>query len=176
MSKLKLSKTVGGLKTPPTRRAKFETIWIDLIHASPANQVFRKRVAQYKDIKSVEELITDRTNDRDADDKIRMDLIEIVFNCWVYAWGGWDENGEATDLFDDGGDPVECTLDNFAQVVREIDGGEDLFFALLKICQQKAWFMAQQSEEEKNFLRPSPQPSTEGTSRRTRKGRKREAA
>lgn len=181
MGKLKLSKTVGGLNVPPTKRARFETMWIDLIYSSPANPLFRARTVKYKDVESIDDLISNKTQERDKDGLIRKDLIEIVFDCWVADWGGWsepDENGDrkSVPLLDDTGNEVELTLENFEAVIREVEGGEYLFVELIRICQTAAWFKIAQTGEEKNFLRGSPEPSTKASSPRTRKGRRRGAA
>lgn len=174
MAKPSLKRTVGGLHVPPTRRAKFETLWLDLLYPSPANPIFRAKTAKYKGIDSVDQLIADRSNDRDENGKIRNDLIEIIFDCCVHEWGTWSEAGEATPLYDDdSGEVVDCTLENFTYVVRECEGGEELLFEIIGRFQQAAWFKIQQAAEEKNFLRPSRRVSAPATSSSTPRGRKR---
>lgn len=169
---MKLSKTVGGLFVPPTKRVKFNSLWVDLIHSSPANQTFRERTSRYKDVENIEALLTNRDNYREEDGSITEQLLNIVFDCWIHDWGGWDENGKACPLYDDEGEEVPCTIENFTEVVNEHEGGEHLFYEIMNIAQKDAWFRAAQSEEEKNFLRPSQRPSSKATNPPTRKGRK----
>ena len=176
MGKLKLGNTVGGLKTSPTRRAKFDTMWLDLMNPSPSSQVFRERAKKYKGATTPQDLISNMENERDKDDKIRKDLIELIYDLCVYDWGGWDEDGKACPLFDEDGNEVECNLENFTEVIREVEGGEDLMYALMQIFQNTAWFKIKQSEEEKNFLSVSAPSSAAAPSRRTRKSRARQAA
>lgn len=168
-----LGSTVGGLVIPPTKRRKLETMWVDLIHMSPTNPLFRARAEKYDGKNPFEAIMAARDNVRDDDDRIKVDLIETVFNVCVKDWGGWGEKGEAEPLKDGKtGKVVPCTLENFTVVVREVEGGENLFFDLLNTINNHAWFKIKQSEEEKNFLRPSPAPSTAATKRPTRRGRK----
>lgn len=183
MAKLKLNNTVGGVKLPPTKRLKLgDSLWVDLIHANPANQLFRERMVKYKGVKSIEDLLKDNTEERDENDKIRADLVEILFDLCVHDWGSWEKHDDptkprkATKLYDDDGNGVPCTLTNFTQVVTEVDGGEEVFFGIMRVFRNQAWFNIKQTEEEKNFLRPSPPQSTRATSRPIRKGRKRAAA
>lgn len=174
---LKLKNTVGGVAMPPTKRLKIgSTIWIDIIHANPANQLFRARMAEYKGVSSIDEVLGDRSKDRDDRDKIRSDLAELIFNCCIQDWGGWDKDGKACALFDDNGDPVECTQENFVEIVRDVEGGEQVFYEVHRVFKNQAWFKVKQSDQEKNFLSPSRQQSTKEAVQRTRKGRKRAAA
>lgn len=167
---LKLSKTVGGLAQPPTKRAKIgSSIWFDLINPNPANALFRARTRKFRGSDSATDLLNGVAEERDSQDRLRDDLLEIVYECFVADWGTWDEDGNATALRDDDGEMVPCTLDNFKAMVQEVEGGEYLFTALIAIVRNSVWFKVKQTAEEKNSLRPSPRPSTAPTARRTRK-------
>ncbi len=155
-----LSSTVGALYMPATKRKKFPTMWVDLIHAHPANQLFRTRAKKFKNPEGVQAFVQQIGESLDDEDKLKEDLVEMMFTCFMHDWGSWvlDENDRSTaaPLYFEDGQVCHCTLENAITVFREVEGGVHLFFALYDCIRNQAFFQMKQSEEEKNFLLPLP--------------------
>lgn len=171
-----LSNAVGGLYLPPTKRKKFETIWVDMIHPHPANQLFRKRALEFKDPSSVQAFVTQIGDATDDEGKLKDEIVKMMFDCFIHDWGGWETNEDgrkyAVPLYFDNGDECICTFENAKTIFREVDGGAHLFFALYDTIRNTAFFQVKQTEEEKNFLRLLPAPPSSETGKSTQSARK----
>lgn len=171
---LSLKSAVGALRMPDTDRLELGSLWVDLIIPNQGNQLFRARLLQIKekgfDITDMDTFNQDEILDPDG--KISLKILDLVHTCFVADWGGYGPDGKDCPMFDDDGDVVECSLENFTEVVRENEGGDALFFAvqghIAGISQQKI----QRAGEEKNSSGPSPTPPIKGQKRSTRSARK----
>lgn len=173
-----IAAAVGSLHVQKTELLELGTIWIELLIPNPSNQTFRARAVQMKDkLDALKDVSVDNLSAFvDEDGQFTDDVIALIHTIYIEDWGGYDDKGKRVPLYDADGDPVPCTLEEFSSVVRDMDGGSELFMAIQQHVAKLNAGKIQVASAEKNSSEVSPTPRASAPSRRTRKGPRRARA